>query len=181
MKKFMKAVIIAAALIVFIAPVAHAATPATIAVVDVQKLISQSKAGQDIEKQLETRKTKFLTELQQQEQKLREDEKALAGKRATLSQEDFAKQAKEFEEKLTKTRGEAQERKKALEEAAAKGVLKLRDEILKVVKGIADTEGYTLVINRQNVVLSSDGIDITDKTLAQLDKNISAIPLEITQ
>lgn len=156
-----------------------AAEPTTVAVVDVQKLMKDSKAGMDIQQQLETHKTKFLTEIGKQEQKLRDDEKALSGKRSSMAPEEFAKEAKKFEGELTESRRMAQERKKALEDAASKSMGKLRDEILKIVQQIADERKFSLVINRQNVIISGKDMDITEETLARLDKAISKVALEI--
>lgn len=179
MKTFMKAVIAAAILMIGVPAASMAADPTAVAVVDVQKLLKDSKAGVNIQQQLETHKTKFLAEIAQQEQKLRDDEKALSGQRSSLPAEEFAKKAKAFESELTESRRVAQERKKALEDAASKSIGKLRDEILKIVQQISDEKGYSLVINSQNVVINSKGMDITDETLARLDKAVSEIALEI--
>ncbi|MGB4106663.1 MAG: OmpH family outer membrane protein [Alphaproteobacteria bacterium] len=180
MKIFVKAVLTAAAFAILALPGhAPAMEPTTVAVVDVQKLLNESKAGKNIHEQLEAHKAKFLTDISQQEQKLRDDEKALTDKRATLPAEEFAEKAKTFESELTETRRKAQERKRAIEDAAAKSMGTLRNEILKVVQKISDEEGYGLVINRQNVVISSKDMDITDKALANLDQAISQISLEI--
>lgn len=180
MKILLKAVLTAAAFSILALPGAvNAADPTAVAVVDIQKLLTESKAGKNIQSQLETHKTKFLADISKQEQKLRDDEKALADKRATLPADEFATKAKAFESELTETRRKAQERKRALEEAAAKSMGTLRDEIIKVVQKISDEEGYSLVINSQNVVINSKGMDITDKALANLDKAISQVSLEI--
>lgn len=179
MKTLMKAVIAAVILMISMPAASMAADPTAVAVVDVQKLLKDSKAGVNIQQQLETHKTKFLAEIAQQEQKLREDEKVLSGQRSSLPPEEFAKKAKEFESELTESRRVAQERKKALEDAASKSIGKLRDEILKIVQQISDEKGYSLVINSQNVVINSKGMDITDEALARLDKTVSEIALEI--
>lgn len=180
MKVLMKAVLTAAMFLVIAVPgYARAAEPTSVAVVDMQKLLTESKAGKNIQEQLEKYKSGFLADISKQEQKLREDEKALADKRASLPAEEFATKAKAFESELTKTRRKAQERKRAIEESAAKGLGTLRSEILKVVQKISDEEGYALVINAQNVVINNKSMDITGKALVNLDKAISQISLEI--
>src|SRR4051812_26939328 len=110
--------LIALVLLLSLPLTARAADPVSIGVVDLQKLLTESAAGKDIQSQMETHKTKFLSEIGAQEQKLREDEKTLTDQRASLPADDFAKKAKDFEEKLNDTRRKAQDRKKALEEAA---------------------------------------------------------------
>lgn len=165
---------------ILVMPAVSRAEEGPIAVVDIQRLLTGSKAGLNIQQQLEMHKSKFLADIKEQELKLRDDEKALAAQRESMPPEEFAKKAKEFEEKLPEKRRVAQERKQAIENAANKAVTQLRNEILKIVQAISDEKGYSLVINKQNVVINSKGMDITEETLARLDKNLSQIALEIS-
>ncbi len=178
MKQITKTFVLAFAICFLALPVvAAAAESPTIAVVDMQQLMNESKAGKNIQEQLEARKKAFLSELSAQEQKLREDEKMLSEQRASLSQEEFAKKAKAFEEKLAQTRSKAQGDKRALEEQAAKALGKLRAEIHTIVQRISDEKGYGLIVSRQAVVISSKELDITSEALESLNKNISEITL----
>lgn len=179
MKYLLRVFAVTATLISFaFSPSVYAAEPISIAIVDIQLLITQSKAGKNIQDQLEKQKSDFLAGISKEEQKLRDNEKALSDQRASLSAEDFAKKAKEFEANLADSRRQAQDHKKDLEESATKALLKLKDEINKVVKAISAEKKYDIVLNSQNVVVGNKSIDITDEALANLDKNISQIPLE---
>ncbi len=168
-----------AALIVAPFQMSLAAEPAYIGVVDVQKLLSESKAAKDMQTKVKKHQDKFVEELRSQEEELRKQEKALVDQRATLKPEDFAKKRKEFEEELIKTRRSAQENKRELDKAAGKALNKLRAEIFKVVEKISEEDGYNLILSRQNVILGANAIDISEETLKRLDKAVQSIPLEI--
>ncbi len=177
MKNFVKIIFAA---ILFLSPLAaaRAADPVSIAVVDVQQLVAESKAGKDIHEQLEARKKTFMADLEKQEQGLRDEQKKLSDERSSLSPDDFTKKAQDFDKKLNETRRAAGERKKALETAAVGALGKLRKEILAIVEAVSKEKGYNLVVTRQSVVIANKEADITTEVLSRLDKKISKIALD---
>jgi Skp family chaperone for outer membrane proteins len=72
-----------------------------------------------------------------------------------------------------------QQRRQTLEKGASEASMELRKEIVKVVAGIADKEGYTLVITSQNVIVNEKALDITDKVLVALDKQLPDMKLKL--
>lgn len=177
MKRFLFVVLCLTAIM---APAA-ARAELSIAVVDVQALLTQSDAAKDIEKQVNQNKEKFLAGLSQQEKTLREEEKKLSDERASLSKEEFAKKAKAFEEKLIATRRDAQEQKRAFDIASGKALGKLRDKLIEVSEEIAKEKSYSLVISKQNVIVGESSMDITEETMRRLNLAVKTIPLEITK
>lgn len=167
-----------AAFIICLGGISAQAAETSIAVVDVQKLMTESKAAKDIQQQMQKKKDSFLAELSKEETELRDKEKKLVAEKANLSEEEFAKKAKEFEQKLIETRKAAQGKKRTIDEASAKALAKLRNEIYKVVEVISAEKGYNLVISRQYVVLGEKSIDISDEAMTKLDAAITKIPLE---
>ena len=151
----------------------------SIAVVDVQALMTESEAAKNVQKQIETQREQFLSELSKLEQDLRKSEKDLADQQSTLPKEDFAKKKQEFETKFLEARRLAQKRKKALDDASTKAMGKLREEILKIVGVIAEQKGYSLVLSRQNVVIGDKSMDISEEAMKELNKAISKITLEV--
>jgi Skp family chaperone for outer membrane proteins len=158
-----------------------AAASTSIAVVDIQRLMMESEAAKKIQTQVESYQEKFLGELKKKEEALREKDKELNDQRATLSKEDFAVKRKEFEVELIEARQFAQTRKRALDEASAKALSKLRDEILKVVQSIADDKKFDLVLARQHVVLGAKSIDISDESMKKLNAAIKDITVTISE
>ena len=159
--------------------VARADAPLTIAVVDVQALMTQSDAAKSLEKQVSDRKEKFIASLSKQEQDLRDAQKKLTDARATMSKDAFAKKAQEFEKKLMDTRQMAQDTKKTYDDALEKALNQLRAKIYEVVQGIAKEKSYTLVISKQEVVVGQSSMDITDDAMKKLNATITTLNLDI--
>lgn len=150
----------------------------SIAVVDIQKLQTQSKAAISIQEQLEKRRDALQSEFAGYEQELRENEKDMFEAQDQLSQEELVKKREEFESKLLKTRDLVQERRRDLELAVAKASKQLSDEIFKIVAEETEDKNYQLVLTRQNIVLVEKSIDITERIMSLLNDKITNIELE---
>lgn len=156
-----------------------AGSPFSIAVVDVQALLSESKAAKALQEQIKSERDKFQAEFSKYEKDLREIEQDLIKKRASLKPEEFNKKREAFESKLLETRKLAQSRKRALDEGFSSAVGVLRDEMVKIVAQVAESKKYDLVISRQNVVIVDKTLDITADVLAQLDQNMPSVALKV--
>jgi outer membrane protein len=152
----------------------------SIAVVDVQALLTKSDAAISVEKQIDDYKDIFVKEISKQEQELRDLEKSLGEQRKSLSNDDFANKAKAFEEKLIETRKSAEQKRRAFDKASAKALDTLRETLYSVVQELAREKGFTLVISKQNVIVGEQSIDLTEETMERLNKKISTIALEIS-
>lgn len=160
------------------------ATPALavdkIAVVNVQKIMSESKAALSIQSQLSAKRDVFQKELSEHEQILQNYQSELGTQRErTAPDEELLEKQEEFEKQLFETRKLVQSRRRLLEKAAAEALTELREKVLQIVAEIADKEQYELVITRQNVVLAQKSMDITDTVMKMLDKNISSVKLNL--
>jgi outer membrane protein len=177
----MKRRCIATALFVFILvsfPVL-AMAQTSIAVVDVQRLLTESEAAKSIQKQVQAKREKFLTVLSAQERELREMERELVEPKSDIPKERQAENKKAFEERFQQTRQMAQKARHDLDAATAKAMAQLRDAVYEVVGAIADERGYTLVLAKQNVVIGDKSIDISEESLNRLNKAVSDIKLEV--
>ena len=71
-----------------------------IVIVDINSLISNSSAGQSIKLKIKEEKENLAKLLKKKEDNLKEQEKKLVSQKNVLSEEEFKKKAKSFNEKL---------------------------------------------------------------------------------
>lgn len=186
--------LVAALLSVAFMPLANAAetkTPAAtttapsvqssgkIAVVDIQFLVSNSKAGKSIRSQLDKQRDIYKNQIEKQETDLRNSEKMLVAQQTTLSKEEFLKKRKEFQEKVMVAQRSVQQRRVAFDKAYTIALEKLREQIVKIVADAAGKNNISLVLNRQEVVLVEEKMDMTKQILTKLDATVSSIPVSI--
>jgi Skp family chaperone for outer membrane proteins len=159
------------------APVAQAAEK--IAVVDVQALMGQSKAGDSIEAQVNKHRETLKAEFAKLEKELSDLQKGL--EKVDQKSEEFAKKRAELEKRMMDANRLVQQRRQTLDRAAAKAVAELELEIVKTVGEIAKKDGYALVVRTQNVVVAETEMDITEKVLAELNKKVSHIKVTLDE
>ncbi len=151
----------------------------SIAVVDMQKILTESLAARDIQKQMQTHREKFQKEFSKVEQDLRENQKTLSEQQTSLSQEEFAKKRGEFEQKLHETRNTVRNRKQSLDAGFTKAMKDLENEIFKIVESISSEKGYELVLTRSSVFLGSNSLDISDEVMSKLNSSLTKVKLKI--
>lgn len=183
----MTAVIIAATFTAQAAKAADAAAPAPaatvlkVAIIDDQRLLAESKAAKNIDSQLSAKQESFQKEFVALEKKLNDKKKELIQSSGKIKPEDFDKKRIDFEAEVAKAQNTAKNRRNDLAQAGNEGLGKLRAQITKIVADMAQKNGYTLVLTRQNVVLADKTMDITTDVLAELDKTLTSVPLNFDQ
>lgn len=152
-----------------------------VAVVDVEKILNDSKAGKSIQSQLTTSREAFQKEFGAREDGLMASQKSLIEKKGDLSSEEFAKKRQEFEKQISETRKLFQKRRSSLDKGLTNALSELRKNIVKVTAEVANEGKFQLVVTRDSVVIVEKDMDITDKVLARLDTQIQKINLDTSK
>ena len=145
------------------------------AVVDLQRLMSDSDVAVDINKQVEDRRERYLDELSAEEQQLYETDRQLAGQRQLLSPDAYAEKRRSFEAEVQEEQRASQERRRQLESARTVAMNKVRDAILRIVSDLADTRGFNLVLPTSAVVMFAPSIDLTSEVLEHLNRELPSV------
>lgn len=149
-----------------------------IGVVDLQRILSESEAGKSVQTQLKNQREKLNNDITALEKTIIEQEKALAKQSKELPAAEFEVKKKEFEAKFIGAREEAK-KKRGAADAAMKGALQsLQLEIDRVVAAISEERKFDLVISRNNVVIVSKQLDITEDVLKRLNDKIKTIAVK---
>lgn len=156
----------------------ESASTGRVVIVDMQKIISESKAGEDIQKQLKAAQEKLEKEASEKDETLKGQRDELVNNQAELGKEKFMEKSREFQQDILDARQELNKESIEVKQLASQAVQKLKLEIIKVVSEMATEENYALVITKQNVILAEKEMDITDEVMAKLNKNVKSIKLD---
>lgn len=174
-----RALFIFAALLMLVVTTPAQAEGVSIAVVDMQQILSESAAAKSILEQLKTHRDGMEKEIKGMETSLKGDEQALIKKRDTLKPEEFAKERQTFEKKVLESRTKVQKQRAAADDAFNKAVNELRQNLVSVVSDLASEKSIQLVITKQNVVIGDSGLDITSDVMKRLNAKIKTIKVTI--
>ncbi len=148
---------------------------AVVAVVDYQRLLSESKAAQSIRAQIEARRKRYQEEISAKEQELLEQDRELSRQRALLSPEAFQQRRRAFEEEAARVQRLVQQRRRELDTASAQAYAVVRDAILEIIGGMAESRGFNLVLPSSTVLLFSPKLDLTEEVLEELNRRLPEV------
>jgi len=157
--------------------VAQETSKPSIVVVDVDRILSASSAGQSVQNQLKTKRESFQKEFSAREDNLLQAQNNLVEQKENMTPEDFMVKRKEFEKQLLDTRSLFQKRRNTLDKGLSKALADLRKNIIQVTAEVADEKGYQIVMTRDSVVIVEKELDITDTVLSRLNERVSNISL----
>lgn len=158
---------------------ADAGEAPTVAVLNVEQVLNQSKAGQGLRDKIEQIRTANQAKDQENESALRADDEKLQKQRAVLSEEAFLQKQKELQSRLDSLRQEFEARRKHIQSAVDKAQNEIRRAVLEVTRDVAVEKKIDIVISQTATVLMSKDLDITKDVLARLDAKLSDVPLAI--
>jgi len=147
------------------------ATP--VLVVDSERIFAESKIGARITKSLEARLEDLVAENRRIEAELTTEEQDLTEKREQLAPDAFRELADGFDAKVQRIRAEQDTKQRELQRLRDEERQGFLDAVAPILSGIARERGALLILERRTVLLSAEGIDITDEAIARIDRALS--------
>lgn len=149
----------------------------SIAIVDVDRLLSDSEAGKSVQSQHTKKREGFQKEFTALENKLMTNQKNLVSEKDSLSPEEFTKKREALQKELQETGRLFQKRRNALDKGLADAFKTLRKVIIETTAEISQEKKFDLVITRESVVIVDKKMDITEEVLSRMNKKVTSIPL----
>ena len=138
-------------------------------VVDTLQLFNKSQFGIRAAQQLEIQGAQLAEENKGKEIALSEEEKQLTALRATMTAEKFRILADEFDQKVQTTRAEQLAKTQALSTQIETQRNTFLNAAAPILQALMLDVGATVLLERRNVVLSTNTADITAIAIAQID------------
>ena len=170
-------VLVLGLLVVAPAAVAHDGT--SIAVIDVQRLLQESTAGQSIESQMEQQRMAFGQDISNREAALRSKEQQLMQQAAILAPEVLAEQRREFEEEVIALQQEVRRRQQGIEQGYAEAIATVRQNVLTILQNIVEQRGIDVVLARSGYLVASRDLDLTEDVLIELNQVLPSVALNV--
>jgi len=153
--------------------------PTVVAVVDLQHLMRESKAGKTIETQMEGLRQSFTDSIALQESELRQEEKDLQEQAALLAPDVLTERRRQFEEKVVNLQRDVRTQQQGLEQTYAGGVGQVRQVIIDILTKMVEERGIDLVVPQTAVLVGTRTLDITDDVLNRLDQQLPSVTLSL--
>lgn len=158
---------------------AQALPKPSIAILDVQRVLRESKAAKSLIPQMEQLRSQFQNEVRRKESALREAGRDLSRQRSLLAPEAFAKKQRDFDQRAKDAQRQVQIRKRELDKAFAASIGAIRLKMIEVARDIANERKINIVLVKSAAILSKTSLDITAGTLKRLDKRLPKVTVKI--
>jgi Skp family chaperone for outer membrane proteins len=149
--------------------------PLVIGTLDVQAILTQSKAGQSLEAAWNAKSKAINADIGQTEQNLRAKRQQLDQVRSSLAPADYEAKRADIDKQFDAFRKTAIAKRKELQQLRNKGLTQIIKTLEVVLKDIAQKRGLTLIINKSFVVLAAESWDITAEVQKALDLKLPKV------
>jgi outer membrane protein len=148
-----------------------AAQQATVAVIDVQRVVTDSDPGKESLQRLRTLQDEKIAEGRNLQSELEALRDQLNKQRLTLSEQKLAEMSGEIEDKTIALQRFEDDAKRSLEEARRTALGRLEERIMPIINEIGKERGFTLIFNKfqSGLVYADDAVDITDDVIRRFN------------
>ena len=145
--------------------------------IDMNKILTESKVGIFVEKELTKSHEEKLDKFKKTEEELKKEEIDLISKRNVMAREEFDKNVKILNEKAQEYQAQ---RRQWFDDIGQKRN-KARAEVLKSLDPIMteyfEKNNISLILYKRNIAIGISELDVTDKIIDELNKKLPSIKL----
>lgn len=138
-------------------------------------ILNQSEAGKKAQKVLKTKLDNGIKKLKEKEKSVQEEEKKIIEQKKIISPEEYKKKVESLRNKVSNLQ---KERNKLLNDVA-KQRTNARNQLLKALNPIIKTymaeKNIKMVIDKKNLLLADDNLDITKDIITKLNQKLKTI------
>ena len=169
--------VIAAAMLTF-SPAAMAADGNFVAVVNIQQVMRDSTAAQNVREQLESKQKSFQSEISKKEEELQKEDKELGKKRSVLSKSAFEEKAGAFRKKATEVQKEVQSKKALLDNAFEHALADIQKVVTEIIVDLAKEKGFSMAIPTSQILYADPKLDISSEVLTRLNQKLPKLDVK---
>ena len=152
-----------------------------IGIVDVQKVLRDSKASKSIRPTIDNMRKEFQKQVSEQEQSLRQAEQELSRQRAILAPEAFAQKRRIFSEQARDAQKSVQKRRRDLDRAFNETKNEILKSLIVVAQKVATEKKLNILIEKRFVFISAKKLDVTDEIIKRLDKLLPTVAIDFSK
>ena len=150
-----------------------------IAVIDVQRVLQESRAAKHVQKQIEAQRAAFQTETEKEENALRKDEQDLSKLRSANSAA-YAEREQQLRQRTLTVERHFEARRKKLDQAFTEAKNSMNAALTEIVQTLAHERGLSVVLIKQQTLWAEPTLDLTAEVLDRLNKKMPQMPIKIT-
>jgi len=150
-----------------------------IGLADLNGVLRAADANVKVRELLDVQRQKFQSAFSKVESELQQTERDLMSKRELLSAEEYDKQIKAFQARVTRLQQDIQKQRQSIDNAYQKAQSDIRAEAISVITEIASEMQLDLVLQRDSSLIFLPHLNISEEVLKRLNERTKNARIEI--
>lgn len=156
--------------VMLIAAVPAVAANGKVGVIDLQKVLRTSAAGQAAKNEIATKAQAFQKTLEGRQNDLKKLNDEFEKQKMILSKEAIAEKERDLQQKVKDFQRFGKDAQEELQQQDLQATSRILDEVAKVVKDFGAKGGYDVIVEKSTTLYTADSIDLTDQVVKAYDK-----------
>lgn len=150
-----------------------------IAVLDIDRILSESVAAQQLDKQAQAQEKKWTDELGKSQKELEAQVQELQRQATVLTDDKLKEKREELQKKAIEVEGLRRQRSRQLQNGIQAGLREVDGALKLAAQKLAVANQIDLVVAKGAMVYVGDDLDITADVLVELNKRLPSVKLKI--
>jgi outer membrane protein len=151
----------------------------SIAIVDIEVIMSQSLAVQSARTQIDQIAGDLQQTIAAEEEKLRAEEEALRQQRTLLTPEVYAERRQALQERAAQLQQRARALRQTIDRGMAQTMQLTQRVLFEEIGKLAEEIGVNLVLPRSQIVVAIDSYNISEEALKRLNARLSEVEMAL--
>jgi Skp family chaperone for outer membrane proteins len=160
------------------APLNHGAPIAGMCIYSNSRVIEESTVGKAFQARMQQLRSQAAAELSGQQTQLQNDEKVLAGKRATLNEQQFTQQAQPLAQREQALNATAEQRSRELQATYVHQLQRLGAAIEPLVRTAYEGHHCSVLLNGDTVMAANPSMDLSKEVENGLNSKMTTITFD---
>ena len=149
-----------------------------IAFIDLDFIIKNSQVGKTAFSQLKKKKKLFINELSKGKKNLNDMEAQIISQKNVLDESQYKNKIIELRKKINEYNVNKENKNKEISSYALKFNNKIISLVNPIISDYSKEKAISIILQKKNIVIGRNDLDITKDILAELDKKIKSINLD---
>ena len=145
--------------------------------IDFKLILNESTAGKKAQDFLQSKLNNGIKNLKEKEKKIQDEEKKIIQQKKVISTDEYKKKIAELRKKISSLQKERNTLLQSVSKLRTKARNQLLDKLNPIMKNYMKEKNIRMVIDKKDVLLADDKLDITKDIISLLNKELKSLNL----
>lgn len=149
----------------------------SVGVLDLNKVLVESKAAKKAAEEIDEIAKNIELQIKETDQKMIDEQNKLIEAQSIMAPEAFEEKRKDYENSVNEYNVERQQRLLSIDELINDSRAIILESLKPILEEISNEKGITVLLEKGNILLNADNMDITDEVIKRLNKELPNIEI----